>query len=366
VDVSGLSAGVTAIAAGGGHTCALTSGGAVKCWGTNYFGEVGDGTRADRSTPVDVSGLSGGVTAIAAGEAHTCAVIAGAVRCWGRNTNAALGDGTTEDRLVPTDVSGLGGGVAAIAAGNLHTCALTVAASVKCWGRNAEGQVGDGTTNERRTPVDVSGLTSGVTAIAAGDLHSCAVSGDGKIRCWGWNANGQLGDGTRFDRSTPVEVIGFGPVPKTLSVTTGGTGEGTVTSQPDGVFCGVTCSFDFEHGTQVVLSATAAASSEFAGWTGPCTGSGRCTLVMDRPHETTATFNAKPSPPRCVVPKVTRKTLAVAKSMLARARCALGTVRKAYSAAAQKGRVISQRPVPGTILADGGKVNVVIGLGKRR
>jgi Regulator of chromosome condensation (RCC1) repeat/PASTA domain/Divergent InlB B-repeat domain len=310
---------------------------------------------ADRLTPVDVSGLGGGVTAIAAGVWHTCAVTGGAVKCWGRNMNAALGDGTTEDRHVPTDVVGLGGGVAAIAAGDFHTCVRTAAGSVKCWGRNAEGQVGDTTTTERRTPVDVSGLTSGVTAIAAGDLHSCGVTGEGRIKCWGWNANFQLGDGTNFNRSTPVEVIGFGPVPKTLSVTTGGTGEGTVTSEPDGVFCGATCSFDFEHGTQVTLSATAAGNSDFAGWSGACTGSRGCTLVMDRGRTVTATFNAK-RPSKCVVPKVKGKTLAAAKIALARARCALGTVRRAHSTAAQKGRVIAQRPVPGKILAPGSKV----------
>jgi hypothetical protein len=200
-----------AIAAASGHTCALTSAGGVKCWGSNYFGQLGDGTTTDRHTPVDVSGLQSGVAALAAGFGHTCALTsAGGVTCLGWNAYGQLGDGTTIERHTPVDVSGLQSGVAALAAGDFHTCALTSAGGVKCWGRNEYGQLGDGTTTDRNIPVAVSGLASGVVALAAGEAHTCAVTNDGGVQCWGDNSSGQLGDGTTTVRITPVAVVGFG------------------------------------------------------------------------------------------------------------------------------------------------------------
>lgn len=205
---------IVAIDAGDAHTCALTASGGVKCWGRNGAGQLGDGTTVDRSTPIDVVGLESGVAAITAGGFHTCMVTTvGGVKCWGQNSEGQLGDGTTVNRSTPVDVVGLGSGVAAVAAGGLHTCALTTGESVQCWGFNFNGQVGDGTDGNIRTmPVDVSGLGSGVTAIAANGLftgHTCAVRTNGGLSCWGDNRFGQLGDGTTANRNSPVEVTGL-------------------------------------------------------------------------------------------------------------------------------------------------------------
>ncbi|MCU0753495.1 MAG: CSLREA domain-containing protein [Xanthomonadales bacterium] len=209
VDVSGLTSGVSAIAAGNNHTCALASGG-VKCWGNNNFGQLGDGSTTTRLTPVDVSGLTMGVSAISAGGSHTCALTTGGgVKCWGNNGFGRLGDGTTTTRLTAVDVTGLSSGVSAIGAGGGHSCALTTGGGVKCWGRNVEGQLGDGTTTNRLTEVDVSGLTSGVSAIDPGEIHACAITTGGGVKCWGSNQSGRLGDGTTTTRLTPVDVSGL-------------------------------------------------------------------------------------------------------------------------------------------------------------
>jgi len=209
VDVSGLTSGVTAVAAGGYHTCALTSGGGVKCWGANFSGQLGDGTYTGSSTPVDVFGLTSGVTAVSAGGSHTCALTSGGVTCWGSNDWGQLGDGTTTDRSTPVDVSGLTSVVTAVSVGGYHTCAVTSGGGAKCWGYNGNGQLGVGTYTYRSTPVDVSGLTSGVTAAASGDFHTCAVTSGGGTKCWGANAYGQLGDGTQTERYTPRDVSGL-------------------------------------------------------------------------------------------------------------------------------------------------------------
>ncbi len=197
------------VAAGGAHSCAVTSSGGAKCWGDNTYGQLGDGTTTGRTTPVDVTGLTSGVESITGGLSFTCAVTtAGAAKCWGRNTDGQLGDGTQIDRSQPVQVSGLEGGVAGISAGSGHVCALLLDGAVVCWGSNAYGQLGDGTNTRSNTPVDVT-LPEGATEIAAGPLFTCARTTPGGVKCWGDNTYGQLGDGTSDDRNSPVQVVGL-------------------------------------------------------------------------------------------------------------------------------------------------------------
>ncbi len=207
VDVLGLNSGVASIAAGDWHTCAIMEGGEAKCWGDNSYGQLGDGSLVDSSTPVDVLELEMGVASISTGGAHTCAVtVEGAAACWGDNTNGELGDGSSMVQTRPVTVQGLNQDVSSISASLFHTCAVTSSGGAKCWGRNDRGEVGDGTTQKRRSPVDVMGLTSGVTSISTGTDFTCAITDAGSARCWGDNTNGELGDGTDLAHSTPVDV----------------------------------------------------------------------------------------------------------------------------------------------------------------
>ena len=202
------------VAAGGYFSCYMFNTGAVKCWGQNSYGQLGVGTTDDSLSPVTVKNANGAdvtdVLAITTGKYHTCALLnSGAVWCWGYNSYGQLGDGTTHDRSSPVAVSGLSSGVVAISAGHEHTCALLNSGAVKCWGYNSDGQLGDRTTDDRSSPVAVYGLASGVLSVTAGRYHTCAVLTSGAVKCWGDNSNGQLGDGRPVGSSSPVAVSGL-------------------------------------------------------------------------------------------------------------------------------------------------------------
>jgi alpha-tubulin suppressor-like RCC1 family protein len=221
VDVVGLSSGAAQVSAGGTYTCAVTTAGGAECWGDNHFGQLGNADPAYTSTltPVNVFGLSAGISAISAGNGHTCALrmASGATspgaKCWGSGAVGQLGNGANSISNAPVSVSTLTVGVNAITAGDSHTCARKTNGGIRCWGYNATGQLGDGGTGNQSKPVAVAGLPSGMSAVAAGGGHTCVITGQGAVKCWGGNAFGQLGDGTRNQSLRPVDVIGLGGVP---------------------------------------------------------------------------------------------------------------------------------------------------------
>jgi alpha-tubulin suppressor-like RCC1 family protein len=198
----------TAVVSGGQGQCALNESGGVLCWGRNNVGQLGNATLIDSSLPVAVSGLGNGVTQLASGDSHNCALLAdGGVRCWGNNANGQLGNSTNTNSNVPVTVTGLSGAVA-VAAGVYHSCALMVTGGVKCWGRNTYGQLGDGTATTSTTPVNVLGL-SGAVGVTVGNSHTCALINNGQIQCWGYNYYGQLGNGSNVNSTTRVTVTGI-------------------------------------------------------------------------------------------------------------------------------------------------------------
>ena len=246
--VTGLSTGVVSIVADYENTCALTAAGAVFCWGRSIVGD-GDTNPGDRPTPRQVVGLTANASTVSYGTGHGCAaLVTGEVRCWGENLEGSLGNGSFADSRSPVTVTGNLSAVM-VSAGYRTTCALTTSGGVKCWG----GAVGNGLPiGDHLTPVDVSGhtsgvrsvtvggwwyscvvttasavrcwgeyplsgryeptsvpiagLTSGVASVAASGSFLCALMVDSSVRCYGDNRRGQLGDGTRIDRTSAVQV----------------------------------------------------------------------------------------------------------------------------------------------------------------
>lgn len=213
----GFLSGVDAIETAADFTCARRVSGTgmsrvsqVYCWGRNHLGQLGDGTNTDRNRPVLVTGAGNAVFRLSINGVgqHACVVTggvngpSGSVICWGYNDAGQLGDGTTANRSTPVTVASLT--ARAIVAGDHHTCVITNDAGrpMRCWGSNGSGQLGTSVGS----PTNVTGLT-GVTGIGAGGLHSCGLNGS--LWCWGSNTSGQLGDGTTTSRATPVNVEGL-------------------------------------------------------------------------------------------------------------------------------------------------------------
>jgi alpha-tubulin suppressor-like RCC1 family protein len=188
------------------------TGGGVRCWGYNAYGQLGNGTAANSDSP-PANDMLTGVQAISAGFSHTCALMQnGTVQCWGFDGMGQLGDGdsstivSTPTHVLAPNLSDELTNVQAIAAGAYHTCALMNTGGVRCWGSNDYGQLGDGTRTSRATPSDSDALT-GVQAIAAGYHHTCALMKTGSVRCWGYNYSGELGDNPMSYRPVPAPII---------------------------------------------------------------------------------------------------------------------------------------------------------------
>ncbi|KQO98182.1 hypothetical protein ASF30_08975 [Leifsonia sp. Leaf264] len=212
VDVVGLTD-VKDIYLGGMTTCALTSTNGLKCWGLNSDGAVGDGTRINRDLPTDVIGLTSGVKTASFSDSHICAVTtAGALFCWGNGDYGQIGNDDTRRSVTPTPVHNLGSGVSSVAVGGTQSCAVTDAGAALCWGAGNSGQLGDGTTWGRLEPNPVLGLSSGVAEIRAGANFTCARMDTGTVKCWGNNVYGALGDGTTDNKYAPTDVPGLANV----------------------------------------------------------------------------------------------------------------------------------------------------------
>lgn len=210
----------TAVTAGGLHSCAIAPAGEAYCWGSGEQGQLGDGTSGvghGQETPMRVAG---GLTFVSldAGGLHSCGITSdGTLYCWGFDGAGALGtlaDESCEDGLgnlfpcssLPVSVSS-GLVFVSVSAGVAHTCAVTTNGTAYCWGRNVNGQLGDGTTTSRTTPVAVAGALRFV-AVSAGNSHSCGVTASGEAYCWGGNHRGQLGEGSVSGRTSPTRVTG--------------------------------------------------------------------------------------------------------------------------------------------------------------
>lgn len=237
----------------GEHACALTASRDVYCWGRNDVGQLGDGTETDNPTPARVASLPDGVSSLSVGYLHTCVRVAtvtsesaedgmGRALCWGDGTMGRLGNGVMENQPMPVPALGGASDVTAVTAGYdatcavraggtvqcwgdpdvmpsaapsdaaevvvaaTHACARTTQGAVRCWGKNKWGQLGDGSTEDSAVPVDVVGLGAGVVGVTSAGAATCAELASGAIQCWGYNAAGQLGDGTHEDRPLPVVV----------------------------------------------------------------------------------------------------------------------------------------------------------------
>lgn len=221
VAVEGLS-GVRVVAAGRHHTCAIVGeAGDVWCWGQNSYGQLGTETASSRSlVPIRVPGVTA-ATALAAGDRHTCAIVGeGSVLCWGANEDGQLGvSGVGTRSQEPVEVRGIVR-ASSIGAGDAHTCIRIRDGTARCWGANAYGQLGRGNVQPSVTPTIVAREQT-LTAVTAGRFHTCALTAERTVRCWGWNAFGALGTGEPGGRNAaPVAV------PRLTKVKTIDAGEG--------------------------------------------------------------------------------------------------------------------------------------------
>ncbi len=197
---------------GSDPSCGLRANGKIYCWGARFLGSIGDGgalTGADQLTPVEVAGGFSDWSFVTT-DGHSCGMRNnGRAYCWGENTNGRLGDGTTTNRGSPTQISGSYTDWQTLAVGGSHSCGIRNAGTLYCWGLNANGSLGNGTLVDSSTPALVSGGYTDWTKVNFRALTTCGLRSTGQAYCWGENANGQIGDGTAVQKDIPTEVTGL-------------------------------------------------------------------------------------------------------------------------------------------------------------
>lgn len=211
--VGSLGSDVVQISAGQGHACARKTDGTLWCWGNSDLGELGDGTLIGKASPGQVQALGHDVSSVSVGDFHVCAIKNdNSLWCWGANSTGELGTsyhqacGNHLCNPAPTRVDSLGTDVAEVAVGSGHTCARKFDGTVWCWGWNYFGAVGDGTTTDRHSPIQVDALGAEVSGIVAGFHSSCARKSDGTVWCWGGNSAGQLGTNTQSPQKCGISA----------------------------------------------------------------------------------------------------------------------------------------------------------------
>ena len=241
--VVGLSSAVTAMAAGSGQTCAVLQTGALRCWGRNNYGQVGNNFHTDSLYPSAVVGLDSGISGVAAGGVHTCALtVSGGVKCWGDNSSGELGNNT--NTIGGGNVIGFAREIPTLITGNNHSCAMTDAGTVSCWGYNDFGKLGNaGLVDAGTYPAaqPVAGLTSATKSLGLGNSHSCAlVTGStpaNTVACWGSNQYGELGNGVTIPAApSAIPVIVQGSQ-YAVAMSTGGTHSCLLYDYPGSIYC---------------------------------------------------------------------------------------------------------------------------------
>ncbi len=235
VTVSGLFGATSLASEGSGSYCAVLAGGTAECWGNNGSGDLGDNSTAQSDVPVAVSGLSSVATIASDGDHSYCAALtSGSVDCWGKAADGQLGDGSTSDSHVPVAVSGITSASSVASNGNDSYCAVVVSGTIDCWGLDSVGQLGNGGMTNADVPVAATGISDGEIVAGDGVNSYCAVLGTAAVDCWGAGSNGQLGNGAGTDSDVPVTAA---PMTAAASIIGEGTGTFCAPLASEGVDC---------------------------------------------------------------------------------------------------------------------------------
>ena len=253
------------------HTSAVKTDGTLWTWGSNGTGQLGDGTRTDRSSPVTTAGGGNTWAQVSSVVNHTAAVKTdGTLWTWGLNSQGRLGSGTTADRSSPGTTAGGGTDWASVASGACHTAAVKTDGTLWTWGSNSFGQLGDGNTTGRSSPVTTAGGGTDWASVSSGCVHTAAVKTDGTLWTWGGNCNGILGDGTVTSRSSPGTTAGGGTT--WAQVSSGDVHTAAV--KTDGTLWTWGCNGNSELGTGTITSRTSPGTTAGGGTTWASVSSG--------------------------------------------------------------------------------------------